>query len=208
MLRTRIWVLYLPTSHHCESQREAIIYGDHFSSRQILLLCNSLGTFSRLARSHSWAREGRKKNKETSVALRAKSVGTVSQSSLCQLKCSREMEFALLFSWEQGGQGWEPGSFKRTASAPDDLTRNLSTSRSNTRALYSAFRLSSQKPRLQKQILPFSPLPSRLPSQTSAFPKSVTPEILCVFSLTRETPYFPLPAFHFRSGCFNLGIWI
>ena len=79
LLGTRIWVLHHPTSHHCESQREEIMYGDHFPSRQLPSLCNSLGKFSRLARSHSWAREGGKKTREASVPLRAESVGTILQ---------------------------------------------------------------------------------------------------------------------------------
>lgn len=33
----------------------------------------------------------------------------------------QEMELALLLSWDQGGQGCDPGSFKRTTSAPYDL---------------------------------------------------------------------------------------
>ena len=30
LLRTRTWVLYRPTSHHCESQSKEVIYGDPF----------------------------------------------------------------------------------------------------------------------------------------------------------------------------------
>lgn len=86
-------------------------------------------------------REGRKPEKHRFLSEQSRWEWFCSLS-LRRLKRSREMEHALLLSWDQGGQGCNPGSFKRTTSAPYDLRRSLNASVSNTRASCSSFSLS------------------------------------------------------------------